>query len=268
MATAITRKKNKLELTRKQLESFAKIIGTVSDSMVLNIEEDKIQTEVIDMGYISMMEFTWPADAFQTYEVKNPTKVEIVNLKDLIVAGKTAGMRDTVSITIKEHFGVSTNNSEAKINANIGTDELNNRKGPHNPIETLKGCDFAEAKGIRIDFLKTALDGTSRISDLTDFSLIDNKLGITASTSSEDWKYHTNPEQCNVTKNYEKHKEMCYQSSYLKTLFTQLNSAKALDISLKFFTPDGKSGPLMITGNLPDGAHFTYWLAPRVNDGV
>ena len=48
----------------------------------------------------------------------------------------------------------------------------------------------------------------------------------------------------------------------------QLHSAKAMDISLRFYTPNGAGGPLEITANLPDGANIKYILAPRMNDGV
>ena len=89
----------KLELTRKQLESVAKIIGVVDYDAVFRIKKDKITTKVVDTPHVSLIELTWPANAFQNYETTEQV-IGVENLNDLLFAVKTAGMKDTITIEI------------------------------------------------------------------------------------------------------------------------------------------------------------------------
>ena len=99
MAKVKTHKKaqngsTKLQLTRKQLESVAKIIGVVDLEAVFKIKKDKITAKVVDGSHVCLLELTWPAEAFQNYETTEQ-EIAVDNLKDLLFAVKTAGSAAT-----------------------------------------------------------------------------------------------------------------------------------------------------------------------------
>jgi hypothetical protein len=253
----------KLELTRKQLESVAKIIGVVNDRAVFKIKKDKITAKVVDGPHVSMIELTWPAEAFQNYETTEQ-EIGVDNLKDLLFAVKTAGTNDTITIKVdaNSEYTISTKYQ----NATMKSFDPTSRNQPRSPDFT--GHDYAQVFDVPSDFLRTALTGTGRKSGLIDFGIDGRKIKIFASSSHQNWTYNFECKKGETTKEYTRHAKMTYDGTNLKPLFIQLHGAKAVDISLRFYTPGGKHGPLEITANLPDGANIKYLLAPRVNDGV
>lgn len=270
MAKVKTQKKarngsTKLQLTRKQLESVAKIIGVVVyKETVFRIKKDKITAKVVDGSHVSLLELTWPAEAFQNYETTEQ-EIAVDNLKDLLFAVKTASMNDTITIEIDANrtYTISTKYQTATMKS-LDPASINEPRSPE-----LAGLDYAQVRAVPSDFLKKGLIGTERKSDLINFGIDGRKIRIFASNvKGEKWDYNFECDEGETTKKYSRHAEMTYSGNHLKPLFTQLHGAKAVDISLKFYTPNGKHGPLEITANLPDGANIKYLLAPRINDGV
>jgi hypothetical protein len=254
----------KLKLTRKQLESVAKIIGVVELQTVFRIKKDKITAKVVDGAHVSLIELTWPAEAFQNYETTEQ-EIGVNDLKDLLFAVKTAGMNDTITIEVdaNSEYTISTKYQ----NATIKSLDPKSFHEPRSPDFT--GHDYAQVFDVPSDFLRTALTGTGRKSDLIEFGIDGRKIKIFASNGKgEKWDYNFECDEGETTKKYSRHAKMTYNGTNLKPLFIQLHGAKAVDISLRFYTPDGKLGPLEVTANLPDGANIKYLLAPRVNDGV
>jgi len=255
----------KLELTRKQLESVAKIIGVVDLEAVFRIEEDKITAQVVDGSHVSLISLTWPANAFQNYETTEQV-IAVENLKDLLFAVKTAGMKDTITIEVdaNSEYTISTKYQTATMKS-LDPKSISQPRSPD-----FTGIDYAQVFDVPSDFLRTALTGTERKSDLIDFGIDGRKIRIFASNvNGEKWDYNYEcDDEGETTKEYTRHAKMTYSGNHLKPLFTALHGAKAVDISLRFYTPDGTHGPLEITANLPDGANIKYLLAPRVNDGV
>ena len=253
----------KLELTRKQLESVVKIIGVVDDSPVFRIKEDKITAKVVDGSHVSMLGITWPANAFQNYETTEQ-EIAVENLKDLLFAVKTAGMKDTITIEIDADraYTVSTEYQNTQMRS-LDPKSFNEPRSPN-----MHGMDYAQVFDVPSDFLRTALTGTDRQNNLVNFGIDGREIQIFASSEHQNWTYNFECDEGETTKEYPIHTKMTYDGKNLKPLFTQLHGAKAVDISLRFYTPAGNSGPLEITANLPDGANIKYLLAPRINDGV
>ncbi len=254
----------KLKLTRKQLESVAKIIGVVELQTLFRIKKDKITTKVVDGSHVSLVELTWPAEAFQNYETTEQ-EIAVDNLKDLLFAVKTAGMNDTITIEVDA-------NSEYTISTEYQNTQMKSLdpKSFHEPRSPdFTELDYAQVFDVPSDFLRTALTGTERKSNLIDFGIDGRKIKIFASNGKgEKWDYNFECDEGETTKEYPIHTKMTYDGKNLKPLFTQLHGAKAVDISLRFYTPGGTHGPLEITANLPDGANIKYLLAPRINEGV
>ena len=253
----------KLQLTRKQLESVAKILGVVDYDAVFRIKKDKITTKIVDGSHVCLIELTWPANAFQNYETTEQV-IGVGNLNDLLFAVKTAGMKDTVTIEIDADcaYTISTRHQSA----NIKTTDPNTIREPRSPDFT--GLDYAQVFDVPSDFLRVALAGIKRKHYLVHFGIDEKNLRIFATHEGEKWDYNFECDGGETTKKYLIQSAMTYSGSHLKPFFSQLHSAKAMDISLRFYTPDGKGGPLEITANLPDGANIKYILAPRMNDGV
>ena len=253
----------KLKMTRKQLESVAKILGVVDYSSVLRIKEDKITAKIVDGSHVSLIELTWPANAFQNYETTEQV-IGVENLNDLLFAVKTAGMKDTITIEIDADcaYTISTRHQSATMKSS----DLNSIREPMSPDFT--GVDYAQVFGVPSDFLRVALAGIKRKAHLVHFRIDEKNLKIFATHEGEKWDYNFECDGGETTKKYPIQSAMTYSGSHLKPFFSQLHSAKAIDISLKFYTPDGKGGPLEITANLPDGANIKYMLAPRMNDRV
>lgn len=251
----------KLQLTRKQLESVAKIIGVVDYDAVFRIKKDKITTKVVDGAHVSLIELTWPAEAFQNYETTEQ-EIGVKDLKDLLFAVKTAGMNDTITIEVdaNSEYTISTKYQTATMKS-LDPESIHQPRSPD-----FTGHDYAQVFDVPSDFLRTALTGTGRKSDLIDFGIDGRKIKIFASGEGEKWDYNFECDEGETTKEYTRHAKMTYDGRNLKPLFVQLHGAKAVDISLRFYTPGGKHGPLEITANLPDGANIKYLLAPRVND--
>ncbi|MAR96207.1 MAG: hypothetical protein CMG17_07475 [Candidatus Marinimicrobia bacterium] len=253
----------KLKLTRKQLESVVKIIGVVDDSPVFRIKEDKITAQVVDGSHVSLISLTWPANAFQNYETTEQV-IAVDNLKDLLFAVKTAGMKDTITIEVdaNSEYTISTKYQTATMKS-LDPASISEPRSPD-----FTGLDYVQVFDVPSDFLRTALTGTERKSDEIDFGIDGRKIKIFASNEGGKWDYNFECNEVETTKEYTRHAKMTYSGNHLKPLFTALNGAKAVDISLRFYTPDGKHGPLEVTANLPDGANIKYLLAPRINDGV
>ena len=253
----------KLKLTRKQLESVVKIIGVVDDSPVFRIKEDKITAQVVDGSHVSLISLTWPANAFQNYETTEQV-IAVDNLKDLLFAVKTAGMKDTITIEVdaNSEYTISTKYQTATMKS-LDPASISEPRSPD-----FTGLDYVQVFDVPSDFLRTALTGTERKSDEIDFGIDGRKIKIFASNEGGKWDYNFECNEVETTKEYTRHAKMTYSGNHLKPLFTALNGAKAVDISLRFYTPDGKHGPLEVTANLPDGANIKYLLAPRDNDGV
>ena len=129
----------KLKMTRKQLESVAKILGVVDYSSVLRIKEDKITAKIVDGSHVSLIELTWPANAFQNYETTEQV-IGVENLNDLLFAVKTAGMKDTITIEIDADcaYTISTRHQAATMKSS----DLNSIRVPMSPDFT--GVDYAQ----------------------------------------------------------------------------------------------------------------------------
>tara|TARA_B100002019_G_C21269853_1_gene601570 strand:+ start:3294 stop:4100 length:807 start_codon:yes stop_codon:yes gene_type:complete len=253
----------KLKLTRKQLESVAKIIGVVNCDALFRIKKDKITAKRVDGPHVSMIELTWPAEAFQNYETTEQ-EIAVNDLKDLLFAVKTAGMQDTITIEVdaNSEYTISTKHQTATMKS-LDPKSFNEPSSPD-----FTGHDYAQVFDVPSDFLRTALNGLDRKSQLVNFGIDGKKIKIFASGEGEKWNYNFECDEGETTKEYTRHAKMTYDGTNLKPLFIQLHGAKAVDISLRFYTPNGKHGPLEITANLPDGANIRYLLAPRVDDGV
>ncbi len=251
----------RLQMTRKQLESVAKILGVVDYSSVFRIKEDKITAKVVDGAHVSLIELTWPANAFQNYETTEQV-IAVENLKDLLFAVKTAGMKDTITIEIdaNSEYTISTKYQVATIKS-CDPNSINEPKSAD-----FTGLDYAQVFDVPSDFLRTSLIGTERKAYLVNFRIDGKNLKIFASNGKgEKWDYNFECDGGETTKKYPIQSAMTYDGIHLKPFFNQLHGAKAKDISLKFYTPDGKGGPLEITANLPDGANIKYLLAPRMS---
>ena len=266
MAKVKTHKKarngsTKLQLTRKQLESVAKIIGVVDLQAVFRIKKDKITAKVVDGSHVCLLELTWPANAFQNYETTEQ-EIAVDNLKDLLFAVKTASMNDTITIEIDASmtYTVSTKYQNAQMKS-LDPELI---KEPGSP--NMHGMDYAQVFDVPSDFLRTALTGTDRQNNLVNFGIDGREIKIFASSSHQNWTYNLECKKGETTKEYPRHAKMTYDGTNLKPLFVQLHSAKAQDISLRFYTPAGKGGPLEITATLPDGANIKYLLAPRIGE--
>ena len=259
----------KLQLTRKQLESVAKILRVVDYDAVFRIKKDKITTKIVDGSHVCLIELTWPANAFQNYETTEQV-IGVGNLNDLLFAVKTAGMKDTVTIEIDADcaYTISTKYQTSRMKS-LDPESINQPRSPD-----FTGMDYAQVFDVPSDFLRTALTGIKRKHHLVNFRIDEKNLKIFAThserygRSGEKWQYNFECDEGETTKKYPIQSAMTYSGRNLKSFFSQLHSAKAMDISLRFYTPDGKGGPLEITANLPDGANIKYVLAPRMNDGA
>ena len=191
MAKVKTQKKarngsSKLQLTRKQLESVTKIIGVVDLEAFFNIEKDKITTKVVDGSHVSLIELTWPAEAFQNYETTEQV-VGVDSLKDLLFAVKTAGMNDTITIEVDKYsnYTISTEYQTAQIRS------LDDRNNPEVKSPILDGTDYAQVFDVPSDFLRTALNGLDRKSQLVNFGVDGRNIHIFASNLDGDkWDYN------------------------------------------------------------------------------
>ena len=173
-------------------------------------------------------------------------------------------MKDTITIEVdaNSEYTISTKYQTATMKS-LDPASISEPRSPD-----FTGLDYVQVFDVPSDFLRTALTGTERKSDEIDFGIDGRKIKIFASNEGGKWDYNFECNEVETTKEYTRHAKMTYSGNHLKPLFTALNGAKAVDISLRFYTPDGKHGPLEVTANLPDGANIKYLLAPRINDGV
>lgn len=217
---------------------------------VFLVQEDGIKFRALDPSHVIMVDMFFPREAFSIYEVKEELKVP-VNIEELAKVFRRAGKKDTLIMEL----------SEGKLKISF---EGRFARVFHEPLITLEYTEIGEIKApFKVDvriaspiFLESVKD-IEPVGEIIGFEADDEKLTIFNEGETSRATIELTPESGIISSVVEEPQRSIYSYEYIESF---LPIGRVADTVRLQFSSDM---PLKLTYELPEGAWFILYVAPR-----
>ena len=246
-------------MTLKMVLSDAKIWKNIIESLTFLDEANFIASErgielrAMDPSRVAMVDFFLPANAFETYECTDTTRLGI-NLDEMIQIMRRSGTSDELTMELEGTAKlVMTFTGQNVRSFGISLLDLGDSEYPAPTIESK-----AKVK-LTAEALQQAVKDAEIIGDHIRIVTDDNGITLSASSETKDVKVFIEKDSDVIAEfNVKEDSSAMYSLSYL----TEMTKAiKASELVMLAFSA---SMPIQLEFPIVAGGKLTYYLAPRI----